>query len=56
MDNATAVISKTLRIAEQRFKRLGAPALVLEVAEGTVYVDDRRVKQEREMEKHKVAA
>ena len=44
VDNATAVIWKTLLIAEQRFRRLDAPELLLEVAEGTVYVDGRRVK------------
>jgi asparagine synthase (glutamine-hydrolysing) len=56
VDNATAVIWKTLRIAEQRFRRPDAPELLLEVAEGTVYVDGRRVKHEREVEKKKAAA
>jgi putative transposase len=56
VDNATAVIWKTLLVAEQSFRRLDAPELLLEVAEGTVYVDGRRVKQEREVEKKKAAA
>jgi len=55
VDNATAVIWKTLLIAEQRFRRLDAPELLLEVAEGTVYVDGRRVKHERDVEEKKAA-
>ncbi len=36
--NATAVIWKTLLVAEKRFRRLHAPHLVAEVAEGAVFV------------------
>jgi len=50
------VIWETLVIAEQRFQRLNAPELLLEVAEGTVYVDGRRVKHAHEGEKKKAAA
>ena len=55
MENATAVIWKTLLIAEQSFRRLDAPELLLEVAEGTAYVDGVRVKPEHEVEKKKAA-
>ena len=40
--NATAVIWKTLMVAESRFRRLDAPHLVAEVAEGAVFVDGER--------------
>ena len=50
--NATAVIWKTLLVAEKRFRRLDAPHLIAEVAEGVVYVDGERLKSGRE----KVAA
>lgn len=50
--NATAVIWKTLLVAEKRFRRLDAPQLVAEVAEGAVFVDGERLKSRRE----KVAA
>lgn len=54
---ATVADENVLRhVAEQRFRRLDAPELLLEVADGTVYVDGRRVKQEREVEKKKAAA
>jgi putative transposase len=39
VDRATAVIWKTLLIAEQTFRRLDAPELLGEVAEGATYVD-----------------
>jgi putative transposase len=43
VDRATAVIWKTLLIAEQTFRRLDAPELLGEVAEGATYVDGVRV-------------
>ena len=45
VENATAVIWKTLLVAEQRFRRLDAPACLPEVAEGVVYVDGVREKR-----------
>jgi len=41
--NATALIWKVLMVAESRFRRLQAPELVAEVAEGAKYVDGIRV-------------
>ena len=43
VDRATAVIWKTLLIAEQTFRRLDAPEVLGEVAEGATYVDGVRV-------------
>lgn len=43
--NATAVIWKTLRVAEQSCRRLNAPELVAEGAEGAVSVNGVRVKK-----------
>ena len=48
VENATAVIWKTLGVAEQRFRRLDAPELLPDVAEGVVYVDGERVKRGNE--------
>lgn len=45
VQNATAVIWKTLMIAEKHFRRLDAPELLAEVAEGAVYADGVRVKK-----------
>lgn len=42
--NATAVIWKTLLVAEQGFRKLNAPELLAEVAEGAVYVNGIRRK------------
>jgi putative transposase len=42
VENATAIIWKTLLVAEQRFRRLDAPKLLAEVAEGVVYVNGVR--------------
>ena len=42
MENATAVIWKTLLIAEQTFRRLDAPELLADVASDVVYVDGVR--------------
>lgn len=54
--NATAVIWKTLLIAERTFRRLDAPELLPEVAEGVVYVDGVRVKSSKAMADEKAAA
>jgi hypothetical protein len=45
VENATAVIWKTLLVAEQSFRRLDAPELLPEVAEGVIYVDGVRPKR-----------
>ena len=45
VENATAVIWKTLCVAEQSFRRLNAPELLAEVAEGATYVDGERAKK-----------
>ena len=45
VENATAVIWKTLLIAEQSFRRLDAPERLPEVAEGVGYVDGVREKR-----------
>jgi len=45
VENATAVIWKTLLVAEQSFRRLDAPELLPEVAEGVLYVNGERVKR-----------
>lgn len=42
--NATAVIWKTLLVAEKSFRRLNAPELLAEVADGANYVNGVRVK------------
>jgi putative transposase len=39
VENATAVIWKTLLVAEHSFRRLDAPERLPEVAKGVVYVD-----------------
>jgi len=48
VENATAVIWKTLLIAEQSFRRLDAPERLPEVAEGVVHVDGVREKRRNE--------
>jgi hypothetical protein len=45
VENATAVIWKTLLVAERTFRRLDAPERLPEVAEGVVYVDGVREKR-----------
>jgi len=45
VENATAVIWKTLLIAEKNFRRLDHPELLAEVAEGAMYVDGVRAKR-----------
>jgi len=42
--NATAVIWKTLMIAEKGFRKLNAPELLADVANGAIYVNGVRVK------------
>ena len=42
VENATAVIWKTLLIAEKTFRRLDAPELLADVASGVVYVNGVR--------------
>ena len=44
VENATAVIWKTLLVAEQTFRRLDAPELLAEIAEGATYVNGVRVR------------
>jgi putative transposase len=51
--NATAVIWKTLLLAEKTFRRLDAPELLADVASGAVYVNGVRAVNQREK---KVAA
>jgi putative transposase len=53
VENATAVIWKTLLIAEKTFRRLDAPELLADVARGEVYVDGVRAVNRRDA---KVAA
>jgi hypothetical protein len=52
VENATAVIWKTLLVAEQSVRRLDPPELLAELAEGAVYVNGERAKRGNE----KVAA
>jgi len=47
VENATAVIWKTLLIAEKAFRRLDAPELVADVASGVVYVNGVRAVNRR---------
>jgi putative transposase len=48
VENATAVIWKTLLVAEQTFRRLDAPELLPEVAEGVTYVNGERANRGKE--------
>jgi len=48
VENATAIIWKTLLVAEQSFRRLDAPELLAEVAEGVVYANGVRAKRSNE--------
>lgn len=56
VENATAVIWKTLLVAEQTFRRLDAPELLAEVAEGATYVNGVRVKPSPATADEKAAA
>ena len=46
--NATALIWKVLMVAQQRFRRLDAPHLLVEVHQGATYVDGVRVSSVRQ--------
>ena len=48
VENATAVIWKTLLVAEKTFRRLDAPELLADVASGVVYVNGVRAVNQRE--------
>lgn len=48
VEGATAVIWKTLLIAERAFRRLDAPEWLREVGEGTTYVNGLRVTKREE--------
>ncbi len=56
VENATAVIWKTLLIAQETFRRLDAPHLLAEVAEGAEYVNGMRVRQAGGSTTNKAAA
>jgi putative transposase len=56
VENATAVIWKTLLIAAQTFRRRGAPELLAEVAEGVTYVDGVRMKRTQSPAEKQAAA
>jgi hypothetical protein len=56
VENATAVIWKTLLIAERTFRRLDAPELLAEVAEGVTYINGERVKPSQSTAERKAAA
>ncbi len=47
VENATAVIWKTLLIAEKTFRRLDAPELLADVASGAMYVNGVRAVNRR---------
>jgi len=46
--NATAVIWRTLLVAEKSFRTLTAPELLVEVAAGATYVNGKRTKSDEE--------
>jgi transposase-like protein len=50
VENAVAVIWKTLMVAESRFRRLNAPEVLGEVADGVTYVDGVRQRNENDWE------
>jgi putative transposase len=56
VENATAVIWKTLLIAERTFRRLDAPELLAEVAEDVIYINGQRVKPSQTTAEKKAAA
>jgi transposase-like protein len=56
VENATAVIWKTLLIAERTFRRLDAPELLAEVAEGVTYLNGERVKPSQSTVERRAAA
>jgi putative transposase len=55
VENATAVIWKTLMLAEQRFRRLDAPEKMKEVYEGAQYIDGVRAAEALEAKKKAAA-
>jgi putative transposase len=56
VENATAVIWKTLLLAEKTFRRLDAPELLAEVNEGVVDVNGERVKPSQSTAEKKATA
>jgi transposase-like protein len=48
VENATAIIWKTLQIAEKQFRKLNAPELLKEVYKGARYADGTYVKEAQE--------
>jgi hypothetical protein len=48
MEHVTAGIRKTLLVAEPSVRRLDAPELLAELAEGAVYVNGERAKRGNE--------
>src|SRR5215475_12238282 len=48
VEHATAIIWKTLLVAERSFRRLNAPELLAEVAEGATYLNGVRAKRGNE--------
>jgi putative transposase len=56
VDNATAVIWKTLLVAEPTFRRLDAPELLAEVVEGATCVNGVHVKPTSASAEEKAAA
>jgi transposase-like protein len=48
VENATAVIWKTLLVAEQSFRRLDAPELLPEAAEAVAHINGERAKRGNE--------
>jgi len=48
VNHATAVIGKTLMVAQSTFRKLNAPKLLAEVHNGATYVNGAKVEQETE--------
>ena len=46
VENATAVLWKTLLLVEDHFRKLNAPELLADMAAGAVYQDGARVKKD----------
>jgi transposase-like protein len=42
-ENATAIIWKTLMIAQKQFRKLRAPGLMSEVADGAIYINGEKI-------------
>jgi hypothetical protein len=43
-ENVTAIIWKTLMIAQKQFRKLRAPGLMSEVADGAIYINGEKIK------------